>query len=114
MFSDLKYQKVHFPGSNVTFPGRTNLYSLNMHPSSGNGQHLSCPEKERLLSAYSAAAAEYSSALQDLNADMGVVPRAHYNRLRQRVEAARAVSERARTALEKHVQNHGCDVASRA
>ena len=85
-----------------------------MHPSSGNGQPLSCPEKERLLSAYSFATGEYTSALQDLNADMGVVARAHYNRLRQRVEAARAVSERARTALERHIRNHGCDVASPA
>jgi hypothetical protein len=67
-----------------------------------------CAEKTRLLAVYTTATSDYSRALDTLRQRMGVLGKGEYDRWRWSVERARTASEQARSALERHVKEHGC------
>ena len=67
-----------------------------------------CEEKRRSLAEYEAATQAYFRAMNDLRAKMGTSPKAEYDRLFKATEQARSISEAARAALLKHVQEHKC------
>ncbi len=67
-----------------------------------------CPTKERLLEEYDRATEKYLKALHELRANMATSAKAVYDRLLRASEDARALSEQARIALERHVAQHGC------
>jgi hypothetical protein len=67
-----------------------------------------CEEKSRLLRAYSFASADYGRALEVLNRRTGVLREEEYKTIRTFAEKTRQLVEQARTALEKHISEHGC------
>jgi hypothetical protein len=67
-----------------------------------------CEEKARLLREYSLAASDYNRAVLILNSRSGVMPKQEYQRLRSFVETTRETAEQARSALDKHTDEHGC------
>lgn len=67
-----------------------------------------CDEKMRLLQVYQAAAERYQLRLQELRERTATSPKEEFDRLRRAAEAARAESDRASSALQRHVENHGC------
>ena len=67
-----------------------------------------CAEKQRLLNAYEAATADFSSQLTTLNRGIGTTSKERYEHLRRAVDEARVRSEQARLALERHVGEHAC------
>ena len=69
---------------------------------------LPCPEKARLLEAYTAATSDYSRTLDTLRLRIGVLSKGEYTALRRSVERARTASEHARSVLESHIKEHGC------
>lgn len=67
-----------------------------------------CSEKARLLHEYEVAAADYSQAVLVLSERSGVMSKDEYTTIREFTEHARARSEAARGALDRHVTDHGC------
>jgi hypothetical protein len=67
-----------------------------------------CSTKQHLLEEYDRATEKYLHALQELRANMATTPKGIYKSLLDASEAARLVSERARIALERHVETHAC------
>jgi hypothetical protein len=67
-----------------------------------------CDRKEALHRAYQIATAEYARRVEVLARRMGTFTSDEYDVLRQFVEDARAQSELARTALDRHIVEHGC------
>lgn len=62
----------------------------------------------RLIDKYNSAASEFSRIVGIAQAKMGVMAKEEYERIQQFTEKARARSEHARLALERHVVKHGC------
>ena len=72
----------------------------------------SCSEETRLRHEYRAAVSDFRRIVEFLNARIGVISKAEYERLRRSAEQARLRSERARNELEQHLDRHsGCSAA---
>jgi hypothetical protein len=56
----------------------------------------------------SQATVQYSAAVNAVMINRGKVDQEEYTRIRGMVDEARKASRAARTALEKHKQEHGC------
>jgi hypothetical protein len=67
-----------------------------------------CPEKSRLMNAYSSAITEFSRTAQVLNTRMGVMYKGDYERLSNAMSEARVNSENAHHALLAHIAEHAC------
>ncbi len=67
-----------------------------------------CPEKARLLSAYQRDMLEYVNSLTELHAEMGYMPKEHYDRLYERLEFLKVLADKAKVNYESHVVDHGC------
>jgi hypothetical protein len=67
-----------------------------------------CPDKTRLLVAYSDAGEAFSVAVSQLRERAPVVLQEEYERLRLRMEQSRLGTDKARWELERHVAEHGC------
>ena len=71
-------------------------------------QREACREKLRLASEYGECAAQYSDAVKTMQQRMGVLSKTGYNELLRSAEEARERAEKARLALSRHAQEHGC------
>jgi hypothetical protein len=69
-----------------------------------------CEERRRLLDEYNEAARALSVAVQALAEPTGVASRDEYERVLRALLEAGVKSEQARMALEKHHEEHGCEV----
>ena len=67
-----------------------------------------CSEKAQLLHDYQIAAADYARIVMVLSERSGVMSKADYIEIRDYSATARAKTEAARTALDRHVAAHGC------
>jgi RNase P subunit RPR2 len=67
-----------------------------------------CPDKEWLHHRYRIAVADYQRAFAVVNARLGTLKQADYEKLRAYIDQARTISENARTALDRHMAEHGC------
>jgi len=67
-----------------------------------------CEEKMRLAVAYQVATADYSKAVSELVAKIGVTLKSEYDKLHQAVEQERQRSVEARDRLYHHTTTHGC------
>ena len=68
---------------------------------------LNCMDKDRLLAEYNRGVQDWSRAVQHLSDQVGS-GHGEYLRLMDRVNEARATTQRARDAYAKHVGDHGC------
>jgi hypothetical protein len=71
-------------------------------------EFAACVSKQELHNRYQMATASYSRAVEVLNERIDGLSRHEYDFLRQFVDDARARSEEARDALDRHVAEHGC------
>ena len=67
-----------------------------------------CRDKTVLLLEYTAAVKEYADAIAELHELMATIPKSEYERLYRIAEMARITAEEARSAMEKHIRQHGC------
>ena len=67
-----------------------------------------CPEKSRLMDAYSAAINEFSRCAGVLNARMGIMYKGDYERFSNGMNKARKASEECHRTLLAHIADHGC------
>jgi hypothetical protein len=67
-----------------------------------------CPEKARMMDAYSAAINEFSRCAGIVNARMGTMAKGDYDRLSKTMNQARDISEQCHRALLAHIEQHGC------
>ena len=72
----------------------------------------SCSEKTRCLVEWQDAMNAYSEAVAELSRRIGVVRRPEYERLSQAAEDARKIALKAKTDLDAHTRQHGCDGGS--
>jgi hypothetical protein len=72
------------------------------------GAQPACEERDRLLRAYSFASSDYGRAQEVLNRRTGVLPGEEYKAIRAFAEKTKQLVEEARTALERHIAEHGC------
>jgi hypothetical protein len=69
---------------------------------------MPCKERTLLLNVYRTKVAAYSAAVDDLSVTRDKIPKEDYDLLAAVMEQARAASEVARLALDRHTQAHGC------
>jgi hypothetical protein len=69
---------------------------------------MTCSEKARLARDYDAATTKFSEAVSQLQQKLGTSSRAEYENLQRVSDEARAKSEQARLALERHMAVHDC------
>jgi hypothetical protein len=69
----------------------------------------SCLTKTALISAWQIATEAYSKAVGELSSSIGIIPKAEYEKLSNRTEAARRRAMEAKANLDNHVSHHGCD-----
>jgi len=67
-----------------------------------------CSEKARLLAKYKIAALDYGRVVSVLSERAGVMSEEEYVRIRDYIEVAHVITDRARTMLDRHVAEHGC------
>jgi hypothetical protein len=75
------------------------------------GAAPACEDRDRLTHIYQQASAKYNRALAALNWKIGSITKQEYERLRSFTEEAHSKLEQARTALDRHIAEHGCYVA---
>ena len=68
-----------------------------------------CPTKAILLETWQSTAEIYSKAVADLSRQIGVLPKADYDKLSHAAEQTRKRSIKAQQNLEAHLFAHGCD-----
>ena len=51
---------------------------------------------------------EYVNSLTELQAEMGYMPKEHYDRLYERLEFLKVLADKAKVNYESHVVDHGC------
>ena len=69
---------------------------------------MRCEEKHQLIGLFKAGVSHYSAMVNDLNLTRGKTSKHEYDRLVVQAEEARIASERARLALDRHIQKHNC------
>jgi hypothetical protein len=69
---------------------------------------VECEEKVRLGIAYEAATKNFSSAVSELQENIGASSQAEYVRLTRAADKARSQSEQERCALEQHTNTYHC------
>jgi hypothetical protein len=67
-----------------------------------------CSGKEYLHHRFRIAVADYQRAFALVNARIGTLKQSDYEKLRAYIDQARTTSENARTALDRHIAEHGC------
>ena len=67
-----------------------------------------CPEKAGLQSKWADATNAYARLVESWTNQIGTLPKAEYERLREHVETARKLSETLRKDLDLHIETHGC------
>jgi hypothetical protein len=67
-----------------------------------------CTEKRRLAGEYRTYTDQYNRSVKALHQRTGVLQKAAYRELFRSTEQARALSEKARRDLERHIAEHGC------
>jgi hypothetical protein len=67
-----------------------------------------CLEKSRLQTEWASATNGYAQLVAPLTNHMRILPKDDYDKGREAIEAAGAVSEKMRHALDLHVLTHGC------
>ena len=75
---------------------------------------MSCGERERLETEHTCAGVAFDAARQALQARIGVSPRAEFFALNQATERAWEVLQHARKTLDRHIREHGCELAGPA
>jgi hypothetical protein len=68
-----------------------------------------CATKMTLLATWQTAADVYAKAVADLSRQIGVIPKAEYDKLSHDAENARKRSLDAQANLETHIAEHDCD-----
>lgn len=79
-----------------------------------NARKESCPTKTTLLAAWQKATEIYSQVVAELSRNIGVVSKSEYDRLAKAAETARNHALEAKTALDAHTAEHGCDGSGEA
>lgn len=75
---------------------------------------MSCEERARLKEEHSHAKARYDAARETLDSRMGVSSRDEFRRLTHAIDEAWVALERARSLLDRHVKEHGCEQSREA
>ena len=69
---------------------------------------LSCAEQAKLRSLMIEATKVFSTLVGEWTAKIGTMSKSDHNAMRGKVEVARLAMDNARTALELHIEKHGC------
>ena len=72
-----------------------------------------CEEKMRLLAQHQEAVGNFERVEAQLHEKIGTSSKEEFQRLQQAVDQAWATANTARTALEQHIRDHGCNDLSR-
>jgi hypothetical protein len=67
-----------------------------------------CSQKTQLLANYQRGSLEYVNSLTELQANMGRMPKEHYDTLYKRLEVLKAGADKAKFYYDSHVHEHGC------